>query len=147
MRLAIGAAIWSLAAASAWGQADTPQNCHWISLPKDPSTIEMWCREADGRAHPTGRTMRQGPPDVWDGCSKGRVYDGARCVTDRQALDKANRIWADSPPPPLPNASPSPPKAAKPQILMYQDRKGRRGRGMACTDQSDVTICKSIPHY
>jgi hypothetical protein len=151
MRLAIGIAVWAVGAAGvlaphAWAQVDTPPNCHWVSLPKDPQTIEMWCREADGRAHPTGRMMRQAPADVWDGCAYGKVYDGARCVSEAQALAKTNRLWASAPPS-APAKRPEPPKASKPRVLMFQDREGRRGRGMACADQSNVTVCKPIPHY
>lgn len=146
MRLAIGTLIWALGAAGASAQVDTPQNCHWVATPADPSMIEMWCRDPDGRAHPTGRTMRQAPADAWSGCARGRIYDGTRCVSEARALEKANRVW-EAAPPPAPAASPNPPAATQPRVLMFQDRKGRRSRGMACTDQSQVTICKPIPHY
>jgi hypothetical protein len=146
MRLAIGTLIWALGAAGAWAQVDTPQNCHWVAVTNNPSVIEMWCRDPDGQAHPTGKTMRQAPPDTWSGCPRGRIYDGARCVSEARALQQANRLWDDLPPP-APSVSPGPPPRSQPRVLLFQDRKGRRGRGMACVDQAQATICKPIPHY
>jgi hypothetical protein len=146
MRRAIGLLAWAVTAGGAAAQVDTPPNCHWVAVPAQPSTIEMWCRGEDGRATPTGRLMRQAPPDTWDGCPRGRIYDGAHCVTEAQALAAANEVWASTPPP-APSAAGGSPPANKPQVLMFQNRKGKRGRGMACIDQDNATICKPIPHH
>jgi len=147
MRLAIGMLIWAVGTTGAWAQVDTPQNCHWVAVPAEPSVIEMWCRDPEGLAHPTGRTMRQAPADTWSGCPRGKLYDGVRCVSEARALQSANRLWDEAPPPSPGAGAVGPPAASQPRILMFQDRKGRRGRGMACIDEQQATICKPIPHH
>lgn len=124
-------------------QVDTPPNCHWVALPDAPATIEMWCRTDDGRARPTGRKMQQGPASASDGCPKGKIYDGQRCVTEAAALAAAPQgyIGPERPPTPQPAAK------SAPRVLMFQDRNGRNRRGMACIDRQDVTVCQPIPRY
>ncbi|HEY3696604.1 hypothetical protein [Phenylobacterium sp.] len=146
MRRAVGLIVWAAMAGGAAAQVDTPPDCHWVAVPARPSTIEMWCRGEDGRATPTGRLMRQASPNTWDGCPRGKLYDGARCVTEARALAAAGEAWASAPPPvPGPAAAAAP--ANRPRVLMFQDRRGRRGRGMACIDQDNATICKPIPRH
>ena len=137
MRWATGLAALAAGVATAGAacaQVTTPPNCHWVTVPAQPDNIEMWCRGDDGRARPTGRMMRQAPPDTWDGCPAGKIYDGLHCVTEARALAAAAEVWAMAPPP-APSASAAPSPSSKPRILMFQDRKGKRGRGMACIDQ------------
>jgi hypothetical protein len=146
MRRAMGLILWAAMAGGAAAQVDTPPNCHWVTVPAQPSTIEMWCRGDDGRARPTGRLMRQAPPDTWDGWARGRVYDGAHCVTEARARAAANEVWASAPPPGQSPAAALAP-ANKPRVLIFQDRQGKRGRGMACIDQDNATVCKPIPRH
>lgn len=146
MRLQFGTLAFVAAVglgSSASAQVDTPPNCHWVALPDAPATIEMWCRADDGRARPTGRKMQQGPASASDGCPKGKIYDGQRCVTEAAALAAAPQgyIGPERPPTPQPAAKPAP------RVLMFQDRNGRNRRGMACIDRQDVTVCQPIPRY
>ncbi len=121
----------------------TPPNCHWVALPESPSTIEMWCRGEDGRARASGRTMQQGPAAAGNDCPAGKIYDGARCVSEAAALAAAPRtyIGPDRPATPLPVAK------SAPRVLLFQDRNGQHRQGMACIDRSDVTVCQPIPRY
>lgn len=146
LRLALFAITAVTAVATgASAQVDTPPNCHWVALPDAPSTIEMWCRADDGRARPTGRKMQQGPAAASDGCPTGKIYNGARCVTEAAALAAAPQGYIG----PERQTPPTPQPAAKttPRVLMFQDRNGKNRRGMACVDRQDVTVCQPIPRY
>lgn len=149
MRIALGIvfgalSLWAVSAVGASAQVDTPPNCHWVALPDDPTAMELWCRDQEGRARPMRRMMRQGPADAWDGCPRGLIYDGAQCVSEWEAMDASARSAA--PLAPLP-ARPERPKAKQPDIYMRQNRDGSYSRGEACTETSEVYACKTIPHH
>jgi hypothetical protein len=91
--------------------------------------------------------MRQTTTDAWDGCPKGQLYDGARCVSETRAFEAAGRTWRAAPPPATAPAPAAPSKTTEPRILMFQDRKSRRSRGMACVDEANVTVCRPLPRY
>jgi len=121
----------------------TPPGCHWVPTAERTDVVGLWCRGADGRARPTGQTLAQPATDAWDGCPAGLMYDGLRCATEAQAL-----AAAEGAPPLLRSPIVGPPALSAPRVLLWQDgRRGRTTRGLACTDQSDVTICARIPHY
>jgi hypothetical protein len=147
--LAVLAGVWAagMATAGAAGaQVTTPANCHWVTVPAQPDSIEMWCRGDDGRARPTGQMMKQAPPDTSDGCPSGQLYDGISCVSEAEAQAAAAEVWASTQWS-APAVAADPPPANRPRVMMFQDRKGKRGRGMACIDADDrTTVCKPIPH-
>lgn len=137
----LGTAVMTSGAAA---QVSTPSNCHWVALPDSPTTIEMWCRADDGRARPTGRTLEQGAAPTTDDCPAGKLYDGERCVSEAAALAAAPQEPYIGP---ERSSSPGPKTDARPRVLLFQDRDGRRIQGMACINQRDVIICRPIPRY
>ena len=144
MRWTFAAMAWVLTAGGAVAQVDTPANCHWVSTPQDATTLQMWCRAEDGQARPVeGRFLRQATGNSSSGCTRNRIYDGARCVTEAQALAAApvGPYYAPERSGVAPAAAP-----AKPRVLLFQDGKRGRSRGMACIDERDVTVCKPIRH-
>ena len=129
-------------APQAFAEVVTPPNCHWAPTAADPGVVALWCRGDDGRARPTGQTLAQPPGGTWDGCPRGRMYDGVRCVTEARAVAAAGVGYA---PPPVMWSEP--PVRMAPEVYVYRDSKGRNRDGLACTEQSNVRICKPIPHY
>jgi hypothetical protein len=130
-------------AGGASAQVITPPNCHWVATPQEASVVELWCRSEDGRARPTGKTLRQPAGDAWDGCPPGKLYDGARCVSEAMALAAASRTYDFAPQ----GYAAGPPPPAQPRLLLFQDRRGGRSRGLACIDQDNVTVCRPIPRH
>jgi hypothetical protein len=129
--------------AGAQAAAVTPPGCHWVPTAERADVVGLWCRGPDGRARPTGQTLAQPAMEAWDGCPAGLMYDGRRCATEAQAL-----AAADSAPVLRRSDFAVPPPRSAARVLLLQDgRRGRATRGLACTDQGEVTICSRIPHY
>jgi len=146
MRLVLTVLAFAACAALAPGASAavvTPPGCHWVPTAERADVVGLWCRAPDGRARPTGQTLAQPPGDAWDGCPGGLMYDGMRCVTEARAIEAAER----APAPPR-SSMVGPPPRTQPRMLLWRDgKRGRVTRGLACTDDREVTVCTPIRRY
>lgn len=128
----------ALTAGGASAEVVTPVNCQWIATMADANVSELWCRQPDGRARPTGQTLAQSPTLSGDGCPGALLYDGVACVSEDAAMAAAR-------PGPGIGHGVAGPYRAMPRVMVLADRRGRMTRALVCVAQREALVCTAIP--